>query len=67
MTVKEFLQSKTVNVSHVAKKMWPKNKNAEIYLYKKLSGERPFTKKDAENALDKLKTLSESISGLTLE
>ena len=67
MTVKEFLQSKAVNVSLVAKKMWPANNTAELYLYKKLSGERPFTKKDSENALKALKELSITINGLTIE
>jgi len=71
MTVKEFLKTNPlINVSAVAKLMYPTNKDAAAYLLRKLSdkeGSRPFTKKDAENALIILKELSVSITGVTLE
>jgi hypothetical protein len=66
MTVQEFLQSKAANLSLVAKKMWPKNKTADLYLYKKLSGERPFTKSDSEKALNALNEIYGVIKDLTI-
>lgn len=48
MTVKEYLLTTTdINLAELARKMWPTNKNAKSYLSRKLSGDRPFTDKDA--------------------
>lgn len=70
MTVKEFLKTSTVlNISAIAKMMWPENADAQAYLNRKLSDNstRPFTKKDAEKAIEALKELSITINGLTVE
>lgn len=67
MTVEEYLKTGPIDKQFIAKKMWPKNKNAKVYLSMKLNGERPFTKKDAKKALDVLKDMSITHDNLTLE
>lgn len=70
MTVEEYLKTnKAVNVSEVAKIMFPNNKTAPLYLANKLNktAKRTFTNKDAINALNALKTLYGNIAELTIE
>lgn len=70
MTVKEFLKTnKLINLSAVAKLMYPTNSDAPAYLLRKLSdgATRPFTVKDSEKALEILKQLSVSVSGITID
>ncbi|AMQ00953.1 hypothetical protein AY601_4102 [Pedobacter cryoconitis] len=68
MTVKEFLTtSPLINISALAKQMYPTNKDAASYLLRKLGDKgRPFTPKDAESALSALQALSMDISKLEL-
>jgi len=68
MTVKQFLkESPLINLSALAKQMYPTNKDAASYLLRKLGDKgRPFTPKDAEAALNALKALSIDISNLEL-
>jgi len=70
MTVEEYLKtSKAVNISEVAKILYPKNKTAKSYLSKKLNKKDgfKFNLVDAENALEALKKLYGNINDLTLE
>lgn len=70
MTVENYLkENKAVNISEVAKIMFPKNLTAKSYLSKKLKKRDgfTFTKKDAESALNALKTLYGDINNLTIE
>lgn len=70
MTVKEYLKNnKAVNVSEVAKIMFPNNETAANYLLNKLNdtANRTFTKKDAEKALKALQKLYGNINDLTIE
>lgn len=54
-----------INISALAKKMYPGNKDASSYLIRKLNDKgRPFTDNDSKNALEVLKTLCADISGL---
>ena len=68
MTVKEFLiSSPFINVTAVAKVMYPGNSDAASYLLRKLGDKgRPFTIKDSEKALEALKQLGEEIEKLDL-
>ncbi len=51
MDYKQYLiDQKEVQLSAVAKLMWPTNKNAKVYLSMKLKGDRPWTAKDNEAA-----------------
>lgn len=69
MNVKEYLLNGSVNLAELAAELYPKNKTARIYLYKKLNNKdgRTFTKKDSEKVLDILRKRCESISALTVE
>jgi len=70
MTVEEYLKTnKAVNISEVAKIMFPNNKTAATYLLNKLhkTAKRTFTKKDSIEALKALKTLYGNINDLTIE
>lgn len=69
MTVKEFLKTNPLlNLSAVAREMYPKNKDASSYLVRKLNDTgRPFTRKDAETALKVLKDHAAEISTLTID
>ena len=70
MTVEEFLKNNPpVDLSYIAKKMFPNNKYAKQYLSNKLNNNdnRKFTKKDAESALKALKDLSIEIINLDIE
>jgi hypothetical protein len=64
MTVMEFLKTSPIDQKYIADRMWPKNKNAKVYLSMKLSGIRPFTQKDADLAMKVLKELGVKISEL---
>ncbi|MGU3377376.1 hypothetical protein [Chryseobacterium sp. M5A1_1a] len=70
MTVEDYLKNHCkVDLTHIASKMWPTNKNAAAYLSRKLNNAdgRTFTKKDSENALKVLKELSLELSNLTID
>lgn len=70
MTVEEYLKTnKAVNISEVAKLLYPKNKTAKSYLSKKLNKKdgMQFTITDAEKAMEALKTLYGNINELTIE
>lgn len=70
MTVEEYLKTnKAVNISEVAKILYPKNKTAKSYLSKKLNKKdgMQFTINDAEKAMEALKTLYGNINELTIE
>ena len=68
MTVKEYLLSGKANLSSVASKMYPNNKNAIAYLSRKLHGKdkRSFTKKDAEKAINALREICKETDKLTI-
>lgn len=59
MDYKEYLLKQTaVNLSYIAEKMWPTNKNAKSYLSTKLNDKgRPWTKSDNEKAKQAIKDL----------
>ena len=69
MNIKEYLLSGAVNLAELASEMYPNNKTARVYLFKKLHGKsnRTFTKKDAEKALEIIKKRCETISSLTID
>lgn len=70
MTVEDYLKNHCkVDLSHIASKMWPTNKNASAYLSRKLNNAdgRSFTKKDSEKALLVLKELSIELNNLTID
>ena len=70
MTVEEYLKTnKAVNISEVAKIMFPNNKTAALYLTNKLNktAGRMFTKKDSVGALKALKQLYGGIEELIIE
>ncbi|MDB5240069.1 MAG: hypothetical protein JWP57_694 [Spirosoma sp.] len=67
MDVKDFLKTnKDINLSELAQKMWPNNKSAKTYLSRKINGERPFTRKDAELAKRVLGELGVTLTSLTV-
>jgi hypothetical protein len=68
MTVKEFLNTnKLINLSALAKEMYPGNADSPSYLVRKLNDKgRPFTANDANKALAALKTMCVDISNLTV-
>lgn len=70
MTVEKYLkENKAVNVSEVAKLMFPKNQSAKSYLSKKLNQKDglSFTQRDAVNALKAIKDLYGVIDSLTID
>jgi len=67
MTVEEYLRTGPVDLSYIAERMWPNNKNSKVYMSMKLNGKRPFTRKDAENALKVITELSQLQSNLTID
>jgi len=71
MTVKEFLlTNKIINNGELARLMYPGNqKSAHTYLSRKLSESdgRVFTSKDAQKALDVLKSLGIEVTSLTID
>lgn len=67
MTVKEFLlTTDALNLTSIAKKMYPTNKAAASYLNRKLQGTdgRSFTDKDAGLAIIVLKSLVKDIEDI---
>lgn len=65
MGVQEFLKNtKDINLTQLARKMWPNNADAESYLIRKVNGQRPFTRKDADLAKKYLKELGVQINSL---
>jgi hypothetical protein len=70
MEIKEFLlTTESLNLTGIAKLMWPSNKSAKTYLSKKLNGldGRTFTDKDAALALKALNELADDIKKLKHE
>lgn len=66
MKVKDFLLSEDcINLKAIANKIWPDNKAAEAYMYRKLSNDRPWTEKDEEKAKAALKALADRIEKTT--
>lgn len=61
MDYKQYLlKQSAVNLSYIAEKMWPTNKNAKSYLSTKLNGtdpKRPWTNADNERAKQAIKEL----------
>jgi hypothetical protein len=57
MSVEEYLKNCPIDLRYIAGLMYPTNKAANSYLSKKLNGERPFTEKDAERAINALKSI----------
>lgn len=60
MDYKEYLlKQSAINLSYIAQKMWPTNKNAKSYLSTKLNDKgRPWTESDNEKARLAIKELS---------
>lgn len=69
MNVKEYILQGNVNLTELAKFLYPNNKNAISYLSRKLHGKdnRTFTKKDAEKAIEFIKEKCRKVDSLTLE
>lgn len=67
MTVKEYLKtSPYINVSAIAKRMYPGNSDAPAYLIRKLGDRgRPFTEKDTKLAYDVLRALGVELMEVT--
>lgn len=59
MDYKEYLlKQSAVNLSYIAEKMWPTNKNAKSYLSTKLNDKgRPWTESDNTKAKQAIKEL----------
>lgn len=69
MDVKDYLLSnKTINRADIARLMYPKNSDADTYLYKKLNNKdnRRFTRKDALLAQEALKQIGHNLINLTV-
>lgn len=67
MTAKDFLINTTaLNLSSIAKAMWPNNKTAPMYLDKKLKDIRPWTKKDELRCIEILKALAVDIAAISI-
>lgn len=65
MKVKEYLISEdALNLSVIARRMWPKNSDAKTYLSRKLNDKLPWTKGDTEKAKSVLKDLGADIQNL---
>jgi len=65
MTAKEYLQThKAVNLTYIAKLMWPKSEKPNIYLHMKLSGVRKWTEQNEKDALKHLHDLGIELSKL---
>ena len=68
MTIKEFLErDQRINLTGIAKAMWPNNATAKTYLNHKLKGTcgKKWTKRDDDNAMRVLKDLGVDISKLS--
>ena len=65
MKAKDFLLNDSpVNLKYVAGKMWPTNKSADTYMSRKLNGDRPWTEKDEQKAIEVLNELADRIKSL---
>lgn len=65
MELREYLKTKCpVDLDYIAKKMWPANSNAKVYLSMKINGKRPWTSKDEDNARSVLHALGIELSKL---
>ncbi|RYF09133.1 MAG: hypothetical protein EOO42_24270 [Flavobacteriales bacterium] len=62
MMVQEYLMNTPIALKYIAGLMWPNNKGAEIYLSKKLKGDRPFTSKDQELAIEALREIANDLT-----
>jgi hypothetical protein len=68
MDIKQFLlHDKTINRSELARRMWPGNKNPQAYLSNKLIGAKPFTRRDAERALEVIQQMVSEMSAVNIE
>ena len=59
-----LLNEPAINASVIANKMWPTNKSAKTYMSRKLNGDRPWTDKDEQKAIEVLNELAERIKAL---
>lgn len=64
MTAEQYLKSGPVDIKYVANKMWPSNKNANVYMSMKLNGKRSWTKDDEEKAVKILAELGSELTSL---
>lgn len=65
MKAMDYLKnSRAINASVIAERMWPKNKTAKSYMSRKLNGERPWTAKDEQLAIKVLHDLGVELSEL---
>ena len=65
MDYREYLTNQTeLQLTAVAKLMWPKNKNAKVYLSMKLNGTRPWTNKDDHLAKDAIQQIADKLTAL---
>lgn len=65
MKAMEYLKnSRAINASVIAEKMWPTNKTAKSYMSRKLNGERPWTDKDEQLAIKVLHDLGVELTSL---
>lgn len=65
MDYREYLTNQTeLQLITVARLMWPKNKNANVYLSMKLNGTRPWTTKDDERAKEAIQQIAEKLTAL---
>lgn len=60
-----LLDQDELQLMAVAKRMWPNNKNAKIYLSMKLSGTRKWTAKDDLLAKKALSEIGEKLIDIT--
>lgn len=66
MDFREYLKKQeAVSLSYIARKMWPMNDNAIVYLSAKLNGKhKPWTEKDNKRAKEILNELGADLSKL---
>ena len=65
MTAMEYLKNtRAINASAIAEKMWPKNQTTKSYMSRKLNGERPWTPKDEQLAIKVLHELGVELTSL---
>lgn len=63
MTMQEFLKTnRNINLTEIARLMWPGNANAKTYMSKKLSGKRPWTSSDTAKAKEALNEIYDNFS-----
>lgn len=67
MTAKDYIKSGPIDLTYIAGKMWPGNKNAQVYLSMKLNDKRPWTEKDEKNASKILHDLGTELNDLFVQ